>query len=151
MLSNAVAPLRLLLDTNIIVSGLLWNGAPRILLKLAADNDAIALFTSDILMTELRNTLSYRKFAKRLESADLTVDNAVTLYRDISQIVEPEIIGRVVPKDADDDDVVAAALGARAHAIVSGDHHLTEMEHAAGIAILRAADAIRLIEMHFAK
>jgi putative PIN family toxin of toxin-antitoxin system len=44
--------MRLVLDTNVVVSGMLWRGAPRRLLELARTGD-IQLFTSPELLSEL--------------------------------------------------------------------------------------------------
>lgn len=58
--------MRLLLDTNVVVAGLLWNGAPRKLLDQAIDDESIALFSSPALIDELTIALGYAKFAKRI-------------------------------------------------------------------------------------
>ncbi len=59
--------MRVVADTNIVVSGLLWRGNPRRVLD-AAREAAIELFTSAILLTELEDVLGRERFAKRLES-----------------------------------------------------------------------------------
>jgi putative PIN family toxin of toxin-antitoxin system len=48
--------LRLVLDTNVVVSGLLWGGHSRRLLELALDN-VISLYSSPVLIDELSQTL----------------------------------------------------------------------------------------------
>lgn len=53
--------MRLLLDTNVVIAGLLWNGHPRHLLDLAIDG-GVALISSPALIDELAHTLSYPKF-----------------------------------------------------------------------------------------
>ena len=60
--------MRVVADTNIIVSGLLWKGNPRRVLEAARDG-TIDLFTSAVLLTELEVVLDRQKFAHRLESA----------------------------------------------------------------------------------
>ena len=49
--------MRLVLDTNIIVSGLIWGGVPRQLLELSR-NDQVTFFTSSVLLDELANLLA---------------------------------------------------------------------------------------------
>ena len=60
-------------------------------------------------------------------------------------MVEPAIVPRVV-RDADDDQVIAAALAAQADLIVSGDDDLLAIGSYQGIRILTAAEALRRIE-----
>jgi uncharacterized protein len=138
-------PLRLVLDTNIVISGLLWRGSPRQLLDLASDDPGIKLFSSEVMIEELRTSLTYRKFEKRLSQAGLAIDDAVLLYRGLVEIMEPAPVSGLVPRDADDDAVAAIAITAQAHAIISGDKDLTSLERIAAIPVLQAAEALELV------
>ncbi len=55
-------PLRLVLDTNVVVAGLLWSGPPRRLLEAAIEGE-VQLFSSEVLLSELVQTLGYRSLA----------------------------------------------------------------------------------------
>lgn len=115
--------LRLVLDTNVVVSGLLWLGSSRRLLELALDK-RIALYSSPVLIDELSQTLHYAKLAERIAALRTT---ALALSAHYSAMVVPVVtdqIPRVISQDADDDQVLACALTARAHWLVSGDKHL---------------------------
>jgi putative PIN family toxin of toxin-antitoxin system len=57
--------MRLVLDTNVVASALLWGGAPRLLLQ-AAREKRIELFTSTSLLAELTDILGRRSSKKRL-------------------------------------------------------------------------------------
>jgi putative PIN family toxin of toxin-antitoxin system len=63
---------RLVLDTNTVISGLLWHGAPGKLID-AAQAGTISLFTSAPWLAELRGVLSRRKFAGQRETRALQV------------------------------------------------------------------------------
>jgi uncharacterized protein len=71
--------MNVVLDTNTVISGLFWKGAPRQVLDLARSG-VIALFTSPELLAELADVLGREKFAKRLEQAQVTVDELVYGY-----------------------------------------------------------------------
>jgi len=63
---------------------------------------------------------------------------------EVIELVEPAAVPRVVPGDADDDQVIAAAVAARADLIVFGDRkHLLPLGSHEGIPIVEAAEAIR--------
>jgi predicted nucleic acid-binding protein len=63
-------------------------------------------------------------------------------YLEAVDLVEPLSLPRIVPEDADDDQVIAAAVAAHAHMIVSGDRHLLALRAFEAIEIVTAAAAI---------
>jgi putative PIN family toxin of toxin-antitoxin system len=71
--------LRLVLDTNVVVSGLLWGGHSRRLLELALDN-VISLYSSPVLIDELSQTLHYAKLTKRISALQTTEQVLVMHY-----------------------------------------------------------------------
>ena len=135
-------PLRLVLDTNVVVAGLLWNGPPRRLLQAAIDGE-VDLFSSAVLLDELAHTLSYSKFTKRIESFGTSIAALVAQYTALVSLVAPASVPRVVAHDADDDHVIAAAVAARAELIVTGDRkHLLPVGTHQGIAIVTAREVV---------
>ncbi|MCB2261461.1 MAG: putative toxin-antitoxin system toxin component, PIN family [Candidatus Thiosymbion ectosymbiont of Robbea hypermnestra] len=130
--------MRLVLDTNVLVSGLIWGGVPRRLLELGRDGQAM-LFTSQPLLDELSGVLERDKFAAPLASQRITPAFLVQRYGILAELVEPEPIARTVPHDADDDVVIATALAAQADIIATGDKELLGLHPWRGIRILDAA------------
>ena len=123
--------LRLVLDTNVVVAGLLWPGPPSRLLGLASVPNKSAqarLFSSPVLLDELTHTLGYAKFAPRIKLERTSVQALLAHYRGLVSLVSPTVVPRVVTNDPADDHVVAAAVAAHAHLIVSGDRkHLLSL------------------------
>ena len=68
--------MRLVLDTNVVVSGLLWRSAPSQLL-VAAEVGEIDLFTSRPMLVELSGVLARSKFARAIEAVGLTHNELV--------------------------------------------------------------------------
>jgi putative PIN family toxin of toxin-antitoxin system len=134
---------RLVLDSNIVVSGLLWTGAPRRLLK-AQDDESRLFFTSEPLLAELTNVLGRSKFANKIRGSGFTLRQLVDLYVSQTLLVEPYAIPLTAP-DPDDDVVIGTALAARADAIVTGDRGLLSVGAYAGGRILSVADALKMI------
>ena len=134
--------MRLVLDTNVVIAGMLWQGPPRRLLEAAAEG-AIRLATSAALIGELAQALRYRKLAKRLSGLSLSAGAIVARYALMSEPFAPASIARTVTSDPDDDHVLACALAAKADLIVSGDSHLLNLKAYQGIPIVAAAEAVK--------
>lgn len=132
--------MRVVLDTNTIISGLLWSGAPRTVLQLI-ERGEIAPCISLALITELQTVLERPKFEARLAAVAETPAEAVNRYLQYADVIDvPAPPERVVANDPDDDHVLACAIAASADYIVSGDQHLLDLGRYEGISILNAAD-----------
>ena len=144
---RSAPPLRLVLDTNVVVAGLLWNGPPRRLLQ-AAIGGEVNLFSSAVLLDELTHTLGYSKFAARIERFGTSIAALVAQYTALVSLVTPGSVARVVANDADDDHVIAVAVAARAELIITGDRkHLLPIGTHQGIAIVTVQEVFdRLAE-----
>ena len=75
--AGAHQPLRLVLDTNIVVAGFLWSGPPRRLIEWAIEGAAVELVSSPVLLDELAHTLAYAKFAARIGGFGTSVQELV--------------------------------------------------------------------------
>lgn len=136
--------MRVVLDTNVVVSGFLWGGVPRQLLQ-AAREKKLLLYTSAPLLLELADILGHAKFSHKLAAAQLSVDQLVERYALLTTVVHPAAISPVILDDPDDDQVLACALAAKAELIVSGDRHLLDLKEHQGIRVVTAAEAVAIL------
>jgi uncharacterized protein len=136
---------RIVLDTNVVLSALLWRGTPYRLLDAIRQRGEVRLFTSPALLDELADVLTRPSATKRLAIIGRTAREVLADYVEAVEVVEPEHVPRVVPDDADDDQVIAAALAAGVDLIVSGDADLLSMGSHQGIPIITAAQAAQRV------
>ncbi len=118
--------MRLVLDTNVVVSALLWKGVPRRLLRAVAVA-GVELVTSDPLLAELADVLSRTKFKKYLGVLGVSSGELFDTYVRQVALVQPTPVARIAP-DPDDDVVIGTALAAKADLIVTGDKPLLSVE-----------------------
>ena len=137
--------MRIVADTNTVVSGLLWQGAPRRLID-ACRGETLTLITSPVLLAELAEVLARDKFAGRILRAGLSARALVDDYADIVHVITPDALPEPASRDPDDDAVLACAIAARVDAIVSGDADLLTMDSFHGIPILSARQAVQKLE-----
>jgi len=133
---------RVVLDTNVVIAGLLWRGKPYELLGHAIDGKMLC-FASAPLIEELERVLGYDKLAKRSASLNTTIAELVADYLELVELVMVADISPAVSADPDDDALLATALAADAEVIVSGDAHLLNLKHYQGVPIVTAAECLR--------
>ncbi len=133
--------MRVVLDTNVVASALLWGGTPERLIE-AAGEGTLELFTSQALLAELAGILGRAKFSAKLRHRNLSATDLVERYRELAETVEAAPIEEARLRDPDDAAVLACALAARVEAIVSGDDDLRALRTFEGIPILSPAECI---------
>jgi putative PIN family toxin of toxin-antitoxin system len=132
----------LVLDTNVVISAVLWGGKPGELLALAGEG-IVRLYTSRILLNELRTTLTRPKLARAVEATGLGVAEIVANYRRLAIVARARQLEAAISRDADDDDhVIACALAARADMLITGDDDLLTLEQVDGLPIRSVAASI---------
>jgi putative PIN family toxin of toxin-antitoxin system len=132
---------RVVADTNVIVSAFLWGGTPRRLLD-AVEKSKHELFTSRALITELEDVLLREKFAGRLRKTRFTPAFLLSRYTQLATLIAPTETNTPGLRDRDDEAVLACALSARADLIVSGDDDLRALGSYRGIAIVSPAECL---------
>ncbi|MDP2793272.1 MAG: putative toxin-antitoxin system toxin component, PIN family [Sulfurisoma sp.] len=138
--------MRIVLDTNTLVSGVISPGGPPRHLIDGARAQAFELCSSMTLLAELLDVLSRGKFAARLAQAGLTPQGIVGELRRMAFLAEPRQVPRVIEDDPDDDHVLACAVAGQADLIVSGDKHLHRLGgQYQGTPIVTPAQAVQLI------
>jgi putative PIN family toxin of toxin-antitoxin system len=135
---------RLVLDTNVALSGLSWGGPPGKRIDAALEG-RIRLVSSIPLIAELQGVLGREKFETQLMRQTLTVRELVDSYAALVEIVRPAAISPTVIRDPDDDQVLAAVVSGSADMIVSGDSDLLDLGYFRGVGIITATAAIALI------
>jgi len=135
--------MRLVLDTNVALSAVLGDSAPRRLIELATEG-GIELFSSAELLAELGEVLERKHILLRFERKRRSAPEALALYEALVETILPASIVPIAP-DPDDDAVLACALAAGVDLIVSGDRHLRNLKSFHRIPILSPTDALAAI------
>ena len=120
---------RVVLDPNVLVSALITprGASARLLVELRAG--AFELLISPLLLTELEEVLRRPKFRRYVSEAE--VQEFVALIEGESTVIEdPDPPPAALSEDPGDDYLIALARKAHAHALVSGDPHLTRLRTA---------------------
>lgn len=137
--------MRIVLDTNVLVSGLLSKAGKPGRLILAASRDAVVLILSEQVLDELRDVLSRPHLERYLIEA--AAESYVEAINAVAEIVSDPLPAVNASQDPKDNMVLATALVGHADLIVSGDkRHLLALGQYEGIPILSPAAAVERLE-----
>jgi putative PIN family toxin of toxin-antitoxin system len=132
--------IRVVFDTNILISGVLYSGKPSRLIDVAVEGE-IELVSSVEIIQEFNAVISRPKFHLSKEEQQLFTNFIIRL----STIVATKSKFKVVKQDPDDDMVILSAFDGRAPYIVSGDPHLLGLKEVLGIRILTANQMLKML------
>jgi putative PIN family toxin of toxin-antitoxin system len=136
--------MRIVLDTNVVISGLIWSGTPGKILAAARSRHA-EIFTCIELLNELSRVLSRKKFSMKLVALGLAPQTILSDYMSLAISVSLVPLPAPVARDPNDDIVLACALSAQANAIISGDRDLLTLQQYQGVHIWTPKEALSQI------
>lgn len=115
--------MKVVVDVNVWISGLLWGGVPRKITQLA-QNHQIIIFASEALFKELEATLRRTKFDSKIQSLGLTVEDILDAATEIINFCPNISIDVPELRDVKDNHILAAALSAQVEVVITGDRDL---------------------------
>lgn len=140
-------PTRAVIDTNVLVSGLIsGQGPPRRIVDAWLDGQFL-LVISLYQVGDLHHVLTYPRIASRirLEEAELELLLAALLSQ--AEVVPGVLQLPGVTRDPKDDVVVSCAVGGQADFIVSGDQDLLVLEAYEGVRFVTPRDFVELLAL----
>jgi putative PIN family toxin of toxin-antitoxin system len=132
--------LKVVPDTNILISAFISEGPEYEIIKLAKLGKMHLIVSHDLLW-EFEEVLSRPKFGFTSEQ----VKCALTEIEKISEIVEIENELEVVKEDPDDNKIVETAVKGKADYLVSGDNHLLKLKNYENIKIVNSRFLLGII------
>jgi len=134
-----------IIDTNVLVSALLFGGVPGKLILLWKEGIVRPRASKEIIEEYIR-VLAYPKFELSEEEINFLLHYEILPYFEILRIKEGPTL---VAKDPSDDKFIRCAQAAGAKIIISGDQHLLKLSPYRQIRILSPSDFLALQERSF--
>jgi putative PIN family toxin of toxin-antitoxin system len=132
--------MRIVLDSNIIVTGLLSTKGPPGFLLRAWVEEKFILITSQTQLAELRRVMQYKHLRARINP---TLASDLFNSIDSLAVVLPSLREVNLSLDPDDNIILATAVDGLADLIVSGDkRHMLSLQRIGDIPIVMAKEAV---------
>jgi uncharacterized protein len=141
--------IRVVLDTNVLISALLTPGSPPAKILELALEGRLRIIISPAIIREIGLVLQYPKLKKTLQKhglSSLEVEEAIFKILRVATITPGRLMVQGISRDPADDAILSCAAAGRADFLVSGDKDLTALDSYEGIRILEPAAFLRLIE-----
>jgi len=125
--------MKAVLDTNVLISGVISTGLTHDLL-VSGFRGYYDIVVSVATLTEFRETLL--KYPEKFNMGEEDVQREVETVRYFAEFVEPDESVTAVEDDPDDDKFLKAAVAGNVDYVVSGDQHLLDFGSFRGIEIV---------------
>jgi len=131
--------LSVVMDTNVLISGVLWRGVPFSLLKWV-ENGKLIVFSSRDILSEVYRVLHYPKFQQYIKNNDTSPGELFEKLASLCSVIQVNQEVYHVCSDPDDEKFLSCALAANAKVLISGDNHLLELKEYQSIHIRTARE-----------
>ena len=131
--------MRVVVDTNVLISALLADGKPRRLVALLIDTGQ--LVSSTQILAELADAASREKFGVRQSR----VTSFLSILSRGAILASVKRARRIVVEDPEDDVVLGTALAGGASYVVSGDRHLLDLGRFESVRIVTVEEMLRIL------
>ena len=131
---------KVVLDTNILVSALLFKGELAGIVDLWKTGKIVPMLSKEMFV-EFRTVLEYPKFSLTWQEIKVIIEEEVLPYFEVIEVTE-NIKG--ICRDVDDDKFIACAVSASADFIVTGDKDLLDLGKYKSVKIISASVLLKM-------
>ena len=134
--------IRVVLDTNILISGLLFKGKLSGIVELWQKGKIVPIISKET-FEELRTVLEYQKFSLSHVEIKSLIEHEILPYFEVVN-VSKHVKGAC--RDPGDDKFISCAISANADGIVTGDKDLSDLKKYRSVRIIHASDFIKMFD-----
>ena len=135
--------MRVVLDTNVLVSGTFWRGASSKILEMA-DKRLLEMVLSKELIEEYYQVISREEIMDKIEDKNLILNKSVSKLIKDAIIVEPLEKLNIVDEDMDDNRILECAVEGSAEFVITRDNHLLKLKEFREIKIITPDEFLRI-------
>lgn len=119
--------MRVVIDTNVMLSGLYFGGVPLHIIELVDTGHLTPCYSKET-WGELATVLLRKKFARERRLLSFSVAQFLERLKEHSRFVSlPDTVPNIVLDDPADNYIIAVALASGVRFIISGDAHLLHL------------------------
>ena len=136
--------MKIVLDTNVWLSGIFWDGEASKILEKAEKKDIQIIISEDILSEIIKVLNRESKFQKYILNLRLSIENLLRTILSISTLIETKTKLDIIKADPKDNIILEAALEGKVEYIISYDNHLLNMIEFRNIKIITPGEFLKM-------
>ena len=135
--------MKVLLDTNVLVSGTFWIGNSAEIIGLI-DTGKFELILSEEIIDEYNDVVNRDEIIDKVYDKGLAINKSVQKVITNSIIVYPIERFNIIKDDPDDNMILECAVEGNADFIITQDNHLLKMKEFRGIKIITTSEFLNI-------
>jgi putative PIN family toxin of toxin-antitoxin system len=137
--------LKVVLDTNVIISGTIMDHGVSFQILKSWENGEFILIISEPILQEIDRVFHYSHIKDKRGLSEEHIKDVLYALKTYSLNTSTETKIEAISDDPDDDKFIVAAVEGEADYIVSGDRHLRGIEHYHGIRVISPAEFMKML------
>jgi len=138
--------MRVVIDTNVFISGIYFGGEPRKVLDLIQEKGITPCFILSTFI-EFKRLLYHKKFDKQRGLLSFSIDDFLNKLKSYSLIFpQPSKIPKIIKEDLADNHILTCALIGRVSFIITGNKHLLKVRRFQDIFILTPREFLKKLK-----
>ncbi len=137
--------IKVVLDTNILVSGTFWTGNSFKIMDLIDKKEIISIISEEII-EEYHKTINKDEIMDKVKDKDLIISNISRKVILNSTIIQPKEKLNVVKEDSDDNKILECAYEGKVDYIITKDNHLLKLKEFKTIKIVKPEEFLKLFK-----
>ncbi len=136
--------MRIVLDTNVLISSLIKSGPPRELFSKITSGSSSLIYSKEILeeFVDVSNDPKIRQYVGEAEVLEF-----IRVLNNSAKLVQIRSRFQVIKDDPDDDIILRTAFDGKPEYIVSGDKHLLSLGNFRGIQVVTIHRMLQLLPL----
>ena len=132
--------MKIVLDTNVFISGIFFSGPPSQILQSWRQSKTKIVLTEQILA-------EYQRIGAELSAKypSVNIEPIIELFTIFGEFVETRGISETICEDPDDNKFIECAIASQSKLIVSGDKHLLNISGYKEIEVLKPREFVTII------
>ena len=134
-----IKPIQVVIDTNVVVSAILFGGTPGKLIPLWKTGE-IKPYTSKKILDEYMRVFAYPRFNLSEKEIEYLIYQEILPFFHVIQVKSGPLI---IKKDPSDDHFICCAESSGSKVIISGDQHLLSLKNYGKIKIISPSEFLK--------